>query len=354
MYDKKLFKETFSAVKASEGTLTEVLKMTTKKKKPFIALRAIPVAVAIVLLLSVTALAVVGFTVYENPLAMINAFFGENGTVESDGIVEYYEDGKLAVNLPGWERVPVDEILAGELISDYISAETATISWDGYTVKAEVNLYDPITGAGLLYYTVENPNGVSGYGLAENGEFDWLVEAGNIYVNVSMVAEKSYIDKTMSTDTKLYICSYYVADENKEIQISIGIQEQGSVPLYEAGPMGFVKKEYKNAAIKLETYGEIPSLILAGGKVLISPIGMRIYNGELGFDTASSIHNIALRYEDGSECVLIDNDSFIDNRMYALSTGLTDRYFVVHLFNRIIDINSLSEIVLDNIIIPVN
>ena len=285
---------------------------------------------------------------------MINAFFGENGTVESDGLVEYDEDGKLSVNLPGWERVPVDETLADELIANYISAETATISWDGYTVKAEANLYDPITGAGLFYYTVENPNGISGYGVAENGEFDWLVEAGNIYINIWTVAEKSYIDETMSTETKLYICSYYVADKNEEIQISLGIQEQGSAPLYEGGPMVIVKKERTNAAIKLETYSEIPSLNLAGGKVLISPIGIRIYDEELGFDTASYIHNIVLRYEDGSEYVLIDNDGFIDNRMYALGTRLAERYFVVHLFNRIIDINSLSEIALDNIVIPVD
>lgn len=352
MYDKKIFKETFSTIKASEDTLTEVLKMTTKKKRDHKILRAIPVAATLVLILSITAFAVVGFTVYENPIKMLDAFFGENGTVESDGIVEYDEQGKLALNLPGWERVPVDEALADELISPYISGETASVTWEGYTLAVEANLYDPITGAGLLYYTVENPNGVSGYGVSENGEFGWLSENGNIYTLIE-TAEKSYIDEAMSTETKLYICTYYVEYQNTEIQISVGVQEQDSIPLYEGGPMGISNKKYENVTINLATARDIPSLSLADGKVEISPIGIRTYDEELGFDTASYIHYIALRYKDGSKYVLIDNDGFIDNSMYALGTGLTERYFTVQLFNRIVDINSLSQIILDDKVIQV-
>ena len=354
MYNKKMFKETFSAIKASENTLAEVLNMTTKKKHSHKVLRAIPVAAVLILSLSITAFAVVGFTAYENPIQMLNAFFGKNGTAESDGIVKYDEQGKLAVNLPGWDRVPVDETLANELISPYISSETASVTWEGYTLAVEANLYDPLTGAGLLYYTIENPNGISGYGVSENGEFGWLPEAGNIYTYIG-AGEKSYIDGVMSTKTKLYICAYYVEYKNMEIHISAGIQEQSSVPLYDGGPMGISKKEYKNITIRLSNDGDIPSLSLDDGKVEVSPIGIRTYNGELGFDTASYIHYIALKYKDGSEYVLVDSDGFIDNSMYALSTDSTeDRYFVVRLFNRLVDINSLSEIILDDTVIQVN
>ena len=352
MYDKKIFEETFSNLKASEDTLTEVLKMTTKKKRPYKILRIIPIAAAFIFLFSVTALAVAGFTLYENPAAMLRAFFGENGTVKSDGIVEYDEFGKLDVNLPGWERVPVDETLADELIAPYISGETASASWEGYTLTVEANLYDPITGAGLLYYTVENPDGISGYEVFYNGEFDWVTEAGNIYTYIKM-AEKSYIDEAKSTETKLYICSYYVEYEDTEMQIYVGVQEQDSVPIYEGGPTGLIRKDHENVTIKHANGGEIPSLSLADGKVVVSPIGIRTYDEELGFDIVSDIHYIALRYEDGSEYVLIDDDSFVENRMYALGTGLTERYFTVRLFNRIVDINSLSEIVLDDVVIKV-
>lgn len=59
MYDKKLFKETFGELKASENTLTEVLKMTTKQDK--LIKRKLPmsalVAAVIAALFTITAMA---------------------------------------------------------------------------------------------------------------------------------------------------------------------------------------------------------------------------------------------------------------------------------------------------------
>ena len=62
MYDEKIFKETFSAIKASENTLTEVLKMTTKmQKKPRYKRMAAMLAAIITLLgFTMTALAYSG------------------------------------------------------------------------------------------------------------------------------------------------------------------------------------------------------------------------------------------------------------------------------------------------------
>ena len=54
MYDKKMYKETFSALKASEDTLAEVLKMTTKNNRPFRMTRAALVAAIIVLALALS------------------------------------------------------------------------------------------------------------------------------------------------------------------------------------------------------------------------------------------------------------------------------------------------------------
>lgn len=353
MFDKEMFKETFSELHASEDTLTEVLKMTAKKKKHFKVLRVFPVAAALILLLSVTAFAVVGFTVYENPSAMLRAFFGENGAAASDGIVEYDEDGKLAVNLPGWERVPVDETLADDLIANYISAETAVISWEGYTLMVEANLYDPLTESGLLYYTVENPDGVDRYRVEVNGMFGWYVEAGNIFTRIDVPGER-YIDEAMSTETKVYICEYYInwnlSDNPLELEISAGVEVADP-----DGPAPYVEHVvHGTAGISLESSGEMSSLTLADGNVLVSPIGIRIYEEALGFDRASYIHNITLRYNDGSEYVLLDNEGFIDNRMYALGQGTSGPYHTTHLFNRIVDIGSLAEIILDDVVIDVN
>ena len=175
----------------------------------------VAVAAVILVLLAGTALAVVGFTVYENPAAMLRAFFGENGTISSNGVVDIGERPEdFRFNLPGWERVPVDETLADELIVNYISAKTATISWDGYTLTVEANLYDSFTDSGILYYTVENPDGVIGYEIWPNGTL-WFNPETISFFPRSNWHGTSYIDEAMSTAQKLYICEYYTRPEQR-------------------------------------------------------------------------------------------------------------------------------------------
>jgi len=133
MFNKKMFKETFSQLKASENTLTEVMKMTKKRNRPYKVSRMALVAAIIILTLSMATIvmASIGFTQYESPAAMLQAFFGENRIGSNDNIIERDEHGKQVITFLGWERVPLDETLAYELIADYIIAQNAVISWGG-------------------------------------------------------------------------------------------------------------------------------------------------------------------------------------------------------------------------------
>ncbi|MCL2030895.1 MAG: hypothetical protein FWG93_05060 [Oscillospiraceae bacterium] len=353
------------------------------KRKSLLLLATVSI---LCLLTTGTALAVVSFTVYENPAAMLRAFFGENGGTHSDGVVEYSVDGQLAVSLPGWNRVPVDETLAEALITPYISAETGSVSWGGYTLTVEANLYDPLTESGLLYYTVENPEGVGGYGVEANGMFGWYAEAGQIRVYSDQAGE-TYMDAAMSTGTKVYLCEYYIRADIPDAMpvLNLFLCEQAADPesAYTGAGQG-VKSEIRGTlSVGMENGGAIPTLSLRGGHVRVSPISIRIHEAELGFDTASYIHRIVLRYEDGSEYILLDSHAFIDNRMYALGqygqsaqsgsisestrAGQGDLpgpqgmdanallgYRTTHIFNRIVDINRLSEIVLDEMVIALD
>ena len=346
MYDKKMFTETFAAIKASEETLTEVLNMTTNKKKSNLkALRVIPIAAAFVLLLSITAFAVVGFTVYENPAAMLRAFFGEKYENHSDGRVEYDEDGNLSVNLPGWERVPVDETLADELIAKYISAETSTISWDGYTLAVEANLYDSQTESGLLYYTIENSDGITGYEVRDKNRILFRQETISFYPGLGdSWTGDAYIDETRSTDTKIYICEYYTGFKGFSKTLDdLAIQVWSYI---DGKPIGIAKLNYTNES-------NIAGLILADGNVLVSPIGIRIYDAALGFESGNDIHRVVLRYNNGTEYILLDDEAFIDNSAYGLIDGVSDPSRTTYLFNRLVDINSLTEVVLDGMVIKV-
>ena len=316
-------KDVASIEKIQEATMKKINNRNNNgvKKKVWKLSSMVAVAAVILVLLAGTALAVVGFTVYENPAAMLRAFFGENGTISSDGIVEYDGQGKLSVNLPGWERVPVDETLADELIANYISAETAAVSWGGYTLTVEANLYDPVTESGLLYYTLENPDGVGGYGIEVNGMFGFYSEAGNIRVYSDKSGE-TYIDEAMSTDTKIYICEYYINSGNStnksEMNLFLCWQVEDPEPNYAGGPPSVRSEIKESATATLDSNREIPTLKLSDGNVLVSPIGICIYDGALGVDIESYIHRIVLRYADGSEYTLLDNSTFINNSMYAL------------------------------------
>ena len=179
MFDKKTYREAVSSLHASGEILQEVKNMTHQKKKPFRLSRTIALAAVITTLCAVAAIAASGFIRYENPGAMLRAFFGKN-VDSSEGIVEYDEAGRLITNVPAWERLPLDESVAQELVAPYLFAAGEQAVYGGYTLTVEAGLYDPVVGAGLLYCRVEHPDGVSGYEVFPDGELWWPEDAHGV------------------------------------------------------------------------------------------------------------------------------------------------------------------------------
>ncbi|WP_297232850.1 hypothetical protein [uncultured Flavonifractor sp.] len=323
MFDQKTYQETFSSLHASEDVLVEVMNMTHKSRKRAKWSRTAATAAA-VLCGIVTAAAAVGFLRYENPAAMIHALFGENVS-SGNGIVEYDEDGRLMTNLPAWERVPVDETLAQELIAPYIFAVGESAVCGDYTLNMEALLYDAATRAGMLYYTVENSNGVIGYEVFSDGELWWPAEAP-IFTRVRG-SSRAYLDTAMSSETKLYICTYFVADPSeKTICVGIGPGEDRS----------------KVNDISLELPGDvgIAGVELADGAVYISPVSIQMDLASLGVD-GDSIDSVTLYYADGSKYVVENEADFVSNYTYAVidQEGST----LTYTFNRIVDTNSIAS-----------
>lgn len=329
MFDRKTYKETFSALHASEDTLMEVVKMTRKTKKSFHLSKTIALVAVMTTLFSITAAATIGFIRYGSPGAMLQSFWGTN--VDShNGIVEYDEDGGLVTNIPAWERIPVDESLAEELIAPYIFAVEKAVECGEYTLEVEAALFDAATGAGMLYYTVESSGGVSGYEVFPDGELFWPVESP---VFTIMGAGRSYIDTAMSSDTKLYICTYYIVDsEAKSIDVGIGL-----------GP-GEDRSKTNNITVELPGDIGMLSVELEGGAVKISPVGIQIDRSALGFSSLDDLHYIVLHYADGTEYVVRDADAFVSNYTYALN----NQEITTYTFNRIVDTNSVVSIEIEN------
>lgn len=334
MFDKKLYQETFSSLHASEDVLVEVMNMTRKTRKHAKLSRTIALAAAVAALCGVVTAAAAGFLRYENPAAMLHALFGEN-VGSSDGIVEYNEYGKLTTYLPAWERVPVDETLAQELIAPYIFAVGESTVCGDYTLNVEALLFDAATRAGMLYYTVENSSGVSGYEVSPNGELRWPEEAPVLIWLHS--ASRDYLDTAMSSETKLYICTYFIAEPTEEtICVSIGLSEEQT------------EEQIKTNDISLELPGDvgIAGVELAGGAVYLSPISIQMDLASLGVD-GESVDSVTLYYTDGSEYVVQNEADFVLNRTYSLLD--MERDIVTYTFNRIVDTDSIASVEIDGV-----
>ena len=331
MFDNKLYQETFSSLHASEDVLVEVMNMTHKTRKHAKLSRTIALAAAVAALCGVvTAAAAVGFFRYENPTAMLHALFGENVS-SGNGIVEYDEDGRLMTNLPAWERVPVDETLAQELIAPYIFAVRESAVCGDYTLSVEALLYDAATRAGMLYYTVENSNGVSGYEVFPDGELWWPAEAP-VFTRVQC-SSRAYLDTAMSSETKLYICAYFItAPAEKNVCVGIGLGEDRS----------------KVNDISLELPGDvgIAGVELASGAIRLSPVSIQMDLAPLGIND-DLIDSITLYYTDGSEYVVENEADFVSNHTYAVidQEGVT----ITYTFNRIVDTDSIASVEINGV-----
>ena len=317
-------------------------------------------AVLITLLMATTVFAYVGFTRYENPLQMLKTFYG-NEELESFEGGEVYredEDKPYTVVLPTVERVPLDEELAEE-VTPPIAAVGQSVSWGDYTLTIQAHQHDKNLGAGTIYYTVENPNGVEGYGTQFNGEL-WWPNGEIMYLHGA--SWENFLIASETTDTKLSVACYYHGTEWRDTWRENDYFE-----------MCFYNTD---ATIQLPKYASEENtiaLMSKNGEILISAIGMevRIQDMEfLQYDTMidaegdacplvdeADIDYVAVQFSDETEYVVTkDKDGeFIDNCV-DISIYQQDYVFghtITYMFNRVIDPNLITAIMINEIVYPV-
>lgn len=344
MFDEKLYKDTFSQIHAPEETLSEVLKMTKKKNNNVIRItRLIVIAAIITMMLATTAFAYVGFTQYENPMQMLKIFFGgEEYQIDNGGYVktETYYNQQWDVILPTVEQVPVDEQLAQENVSPYISDVGNSITDDGDVITVEAHLYDSATHCGIIYITLENPNGVGGYNLQLDGEVWWpaleRVAVNNCFGN-------SFIIEDETTATKLSIAHYYSGIYGDENCIRVGFGG-GDEYLY----------------LPLNDGGGMSAASIGNGRIHISAIGISVNASDMDFlrktDTdgtllhpmVDNIESLLIRYQDGSEYLVhMDTDGQLtENYKYCICNS--DNQMITYSFNRLIDVDKIEAVIIND------
>lgn len=318
------------------------------------------VAVLIVLSLATTVFAYVGFTYYENPIEMLKAFYGneEMESFEGGEVIRDDEDKPYTVVLPTIERVPLDEELA-EDVTPPIAAVGQSVSWGDYTLTIQAHQHDKNLGAGIIYYTVENPNGVEGWDTQFNGELWW--PNGEI-MHLGGAIWQNYLIPGETTDTKLSVACYYHGTEL--------LEKWRAQDFFE---MCFYNTDDTIQLPKYASEEETPALISTNGEILITAMGMevRIQDMEfLQYDTIidadgiecplvehSQINYVAVQFSDGSEYIVAkDKDGeFIDNctDITIYNQDYTFGTLVTYMFNRIIDPNLITGVVINDTLFPV-
>lgn len=378
-------------------------------------LRNILVAALIAGVLLLTACAVMGYVLFDSPAQMLDTIFGDQTGYDHQEPYTYTdpENPENTWEVPGFDRVPVDESVAQEDIAPHVSAVGQSISWRGYTLTIDALMYDSVTQCGILTYLVENPEGIT-CNIEPNGKI-W-----NGPINFNKNGE-TYVIQEKTTETCLAAAQYFLYDPEDERDMELTISQwnfvepgaeyqQHIMELFEQIQQEYTEEEAIEAyirehgqeeydAVRAESteeemrnfcYGvlwtarlrelyECPykitiypdeestlkSITLADGAVTISPISMLMdvtnleflhtdVNGNNSVD-AGNARKLTIRYTDGTEYLVFSET--VNNTVVALHgqiDGSGPYALGTYMFNRIIDIDKVESVIVNGTELPVN
>lgn len=214
MMDREELQKAFSVLHAAPDTVEKVLQQAQGKKKRHLLPKSLLIAAVLALSLTVAGAAGVASLVdahvsHEStvPDGTLHAFSA--GSIETEGM-EMYDSQNNPIELPTMERVLADKDMVQQLVGDALCRIEATLQAEGYTVTLENMLIDE-NGAGLLTYTLENPQGINyadnGYGMVTTPLTPDLRIGGA--TSAQYMDTAVYLDKEQSTDTCLHLVLYF-------------------------------------------------------------------------------------------------------------------------------------------------
>ena len=303
-------------------------KLPARQKKHTIS--RVFLAAAIAATLAVSALAYAGFMTYKNPEQMLQDAYGD---AQLDSLVD--ATGPYGP-VPDIQRVPVSQA-AVEQAAPYVASVERTVKDGNLSLTVHGHLYDSVTGCGVIYYTLENTEDIPYY-LQYDGSID------GIPVMIRNSHGYSYLLKEKSTDRKLEIAYYYIwGDYENDNYIEMGVGYPGETISQEKE----FERSQNTIRLPLNDGGGMQGLI--GGGVRISPIGLKLETEDMdilkesGDSTTDAIKTLAVRFQDGSEYVIEDENT--QNCVFKAVSENLDQMNVP--FNRMIDVNEVQAVLVN-------
>lgn len=376
-----------------------------KKKNASRLLRNLLVAALIVSMLAVTAYAVAGYVIFDSPQEMLSSLFGDQTGYDHKEVTHWTDPEKpgSVYDNPAYDRVPADEEIVASEAAPLVSPVGQSISWQGYTLTVDANLYDQVTKCGVLTYTIENPDGLPHYEVESNGKV-WFPDGEILDTNQY---GHSYIVQDQSSDTKLTAAYYYqlrdpnctdlelsftqwaamslteytqllsqtkqrLMQEVSEDEVIAYVKQQlgekyaeleknlSKAEIVKSGYESMVYEELKatdgrfecpdKIAIPEKALGEMSSVALAEGNITVSPIAIAVDVAGMENYPSDYVGVVKICFQDGKEYVVKDDNT----ANYVFAVGATDKD-VTFMFNRMIDVNEITSVILDGgLEFPVN
>lgn len=282
------------------------------------------------------------------------------------------DDGKggtVDVVIPSKEFVDVDEERAQELLGDYVLEEPIVKELGEHTLTVENFLYNEL--GGLMYFTLEREGGVTalagnedtnldkGANFTEEADFYFIIEIGEQIVG----PENIYVDMQQSTAEKMYCYSYFLWSEEIDVQQKpyLFIQKypctRGEIDRMDAEEYSQMCENAVEEKVNLTEQDAVPTKTLDLGEkgtlrisafALAFDIPKMLGLSNLDIDTWNVKH-VEIQYKNGESYVVEDKNENINNTGYVIGC---DPYYKVA-FNRLVDVENIKAVVINEITIPV-
>lgn len=355
--DSRLAKSEVSVVPPSKSE--EETTMKKQKLTPGRIIRNILVAAVIASLLTTTAFAAASYIIFDSPQELLTAVFGDQtGYDHHKGGEVYNEDGRLAAVEPTFDRVPADEGVIAEEIAPQVSPVGQSISWKGYTLTVDAIMYDTATQCGVLSYTVENSEGFPEYKVAYDGNI--IFQNGGNPVEVNQYGYP-YIISEKTTPTKMAVAYYFRLEEDYSPDLVLTFGQWS----WRTMEMAVADQKWMETATKeevdefLANFPECPDKIVISvsqeeslknitldeGRVLISPISLRIDMTGKDIRGGDLIETLTIQYNDGTEYPVWGPN--LANTVFAL--GSDNTMDMTYMFNRVIDVDKVAAVVINGV-----
>lgn len=206
-------------ISALRDDVSEVLNMKKTTITMGRVLRNLLVAAIVMSLLAVTAYAVAGYVIYDNPEDMISSIFGDKTGFDHKPYTEVpIEDGSdLVFSQAEYDRVEADPKVVKEDVAPYVSPVGRSVTFENMTLTVDSFLYDSGTKCGLITYTLTNPPEIQ---LQYDGRFYYKGWSA-----VSFTDGEDYIIQEKTTEDTLAAAHYFQYDEDGR-EFSVGLYRE--------------------------------------------------------------------------------------------------------------------------------